>query len=152
MCEIRLAAYWVPCASHQVGTQYLYDVIGDVSLDHLVNLFAGFLHCNSAIFLFLNTVILLKNNFISILPSECSNSLPVSGSVNAKILIVNYRALQSPGWCLALIISPIFLQITLPPHFLHPAILDSAVPPSPQASSHLKAFRIGVRFAPCRVL
>lgn len=60
-----------------------------------------------------------------ILSSERFNSLTASCSVNAKILTVTCRALPFPGWCLAVIVSPISLQITLPPHFLHPAILDS---------------------------
>lgn len=63
--------------------------------------------------------------FMFILSSERFNSLTASCSVNAKILTVTCRALPFPGWCLAVIVSPISLQITLPPHFLHPAILDS---------------------------
>lgn len=71
MCEIRLAAYQVPFASYQVGTQYLHDVIGDGSLDHLVKVFAGFLHCTSIIFLFLYGVSL----YVHPLPQNVSRVL-----------------------------------------------------------------------------
>ena len=60
---------------------------------------------------------------MSILTSERFKSLTVSCSVNAEILTVTCRALQFPGWYLAVIVSPISLQITLPPYFLHPAVL-----------------------------
>ena len=49
---------------YQVGTQYLHDVIGDGSLDHLVKVFAGFLHCTSTIFLFLYRVSLYVHPYL----------------------------------------------------------------------------------------
>lgn len=68
--EIRLDAHGVPFASCQVGTLYSHDVIGDVSLDHLVKVSAGFLHCAGTIFLFPYTVILFKNNLCPSFPQN----------------------------------------------------------------------------------
>ena len=77
---------------------------------------------------------------MSILSSKCFNSLPILFNVNAKLLTMTCKALGLRGWSLALIFSHALL-ISLPLTFPIRPYWTLAVPRTPQACSHLRAFR-----------